>query len=319
LLIFIIAFGPYIYGRLQAPGRRVQLVESKNAASTKPPIFHGRLKIATYNIAHGRGTADGNWSESSQPKFERIQAIAQQLKTIDADVVVLNEVDFSSTWSGHQNQAKAIAEAAGYRYRVEQRNLDFRFLYGSFKFGNAILSRYPITKAEVIDFPPEKDWESWLVGCKRGAIATVQLAQNQLICIAAVHLEHRSESVRAAGAQKIIELVDSSGENVLIAAGDFNSTPIGFPQSSQTPSGDNALQRLIDCDDFCYSPVEPPSPGQLTFSTMSPKSVIDWILVSKKKNEHQSFDSSSPFTSYEVIPTDLSDHRPVVAEITLNQ
>jgi len=315
LLFFIIALGPYVYSRLQAPGRRVQLLELKTATSA--PAFDDRLKIVTFNIAHGRGTADGNWSEPSQPKFDRIQAIAKQLNTINADVVVLNEVDFSSTWSGHQNQAEAIAKAAGYPHRVEQRNLDFRFLYGSFKFGNAILSRYPIVNAKVVNFPPENAWESWLVGCKRGAIATVRLAENQLIRIAAVHLEHRSESTRVAGAEKIIELLDPTGENVLIAAGDFNSTPTGFPQSSQTSDGDNALQRLIDCDAFFCCPADPPSSEQLTFSTMSPKSVIDWILVSKKPPADQSIDPPNSFVSYEAIPTDLSDHRPIVAEITL--
>jgi len=158
------------------------------------------LSIVSFNIAHGRGTASSNWAEGGQPKQERIAAIAQKLKTIDADIVVLNEVDFNSTWSGGHNQAEAIAIAAGYRYRLEQRNLDFGFIYGSWQFGNTILSHYPIVDAQQIDFPPEKAWEDWLVGCKRGALATVRLTPDKTIRVGAVHLEHRSETVRAAGA-----------------------------------------------------------------------------------------------------------------------
>ena len=232
LALLIVALGPYLYSRIQAPGRRIQVFDRPSQVQPEH-TFAGDLSIVSFNIAHGRGTANSNWTEAGQPKGERITAIAQELKAIDADIVVLNEVDFNSTWSGGQNQAEAIAIAAGYQYRIEQRNLDFGFIYGSWQFGNAILSHYPIVDAQQIDFPPEKAWEDWLVGCKRGALATVQLAANKTIRVGAVHLEHRSETVRAAGADLLLELNDDEGGR-LILAGDFNSTPDWFSTFEST-------------------------------------------------------------------------------------
>lgn len=90
------------------------------------------LRIGAYNIAHGRGTADGNWSGGDENERRgRLNAIAELITAADLDVVVLNEVDFAATWSYHVNQAAWIAEATEFPYWVEQRNLDFRFAYGS--------------------------------------------------------------------------------------------------------------------------------------------------------------------------------------------
>ena len=315
VLIVGVILTPYFISRYQASANRIKLVFDDQVLGEKEASEDSNVRsltVATFNIAHGRGTKAGNWSEGASPKYERIKAIADTLREIDADVVVMNEVDFDSTWSGHQNQAAAIAEAAGYAYRVDQRNLDFRFIYGSFRFGNVILSRYPIADAQVLDFPPEKIWEDWLVGCKRGVVASIRLNQFQRIRVAAVHLEHRSEFSRVAGAKTILNLLDTTGKNPLIAAGDFNSTPTGYPKSRKHHSGDNAMGVLLDGDAFWYEPTAMPRKDQFTFSTMKPTSVIDWILVSKAPSQDR-----SPFNSYRVVDTPLSDHRIVVAEVQL--
>ena len=312
LALLVLALAPYLYSRLQAPGRRIQLFTIPGRPEVEP-TFDEELSIVSFNIAHGRGTASSNWTESGQPKLERIAAIAQELKAIDADIVVLNEVDFNSTWSGGQNQAEAIAIAAGYQYRVEQRNLDFSFIYGSWQFGNAILSKYPIVDAQQIDFPPEKAWEDWLVGCKRGAIASVQLAADKTIRVGAVHLEHRSEVVRAGGAELLLKLSDDDEAGRLILAGDFNSTPAGFANSKQPEGASNALDMIFESNAFHCLPKSAPQASDYTFSTMQPKSVIDWIMVSRQANSEQ----DSPFTQYSVIDTTLSDHRMLHAIIKL--
>ena len=311
LALLLLGLCPYLYSRFQAPRNRVQQFDNGSNAAIQR-TFDRELSIVSFNIAHGRGTASSNWTESGEPKRQRIGDIAAELKRIDADIVILNEVDFNSTWSGGQNQAAAIATAAGYRYRAEQRNLDFGFIYGSFQFGNAILSRYPITSAQAIDFPPEKNWEDWLVGCKRGALATVKLTANKTIRVGAVHLEHRSEIVRTAGAEKLLKLCDDKATGQLILAGDFNSTPSGFPNSNQRAA--NALDLIFESKAFHCYPESNPQPDDYTFSTMQPQSVIDWIMVARQANEQQ----ETPFTKYSVLNTTLSDHRLLHAIVKLD-
>ena len=178
LVLLGLLLGPYLTSRLRNPFRQIRLRE--NAAAQATTTEPETLRVLTYNIAHGRGpTATGNWEGTAEEKRARIGEIAELLIEIDADVVVLNEVDFSATWSGQQNQAEALARTAGYPFWVEQRNLDFRLLYGSWKFGNAILSRYPIASTQPLTYPPYATWEDWLAGSKQGVIATLDLPGQQ--------------------------------------------------------------------------------------------------------------------------------------------
>jgi hypothetical protein len=137
--LVVVAIGPYLVSRVRSPGRQIRLSTTATQSEVLAKTV-SNIRVLSYNIAHGRGATDDNWEETAADKRKRIDQIAQLITTTDADVVVLNEVDFCSTWSGHQNQAEAIARATGYPYWVEQRNLDFRFIYGSWKFGNAVLA-----------------------------------------------------------------------------------------------------------------------------------------------------------------------------------
>ena len=313
LALLLLGLGPYLYSRFQVPQNRLRQFDSGGNAEIQRN-FGRELSIVSFNIAHGRGTASSNWSELGEPKRERIAEIAVELQRIDADIVILNEIDFNSTWSGGQNQAAAIAKTAGYRYRVEQRNLDFGFIYGSWQFGNAILSRYPITGAQVINFPPRKNWEDWLVGCKRGVLASVQLASDKTIRVAAIHLEHRSEVVRAAGVDLLLELNNNPEAGRLILAGDFNSTPFGFPKSKQLDGASNALDLIFESKAFHCYPESNPQANDYTFSTLQPQSVIDWIMVAQQATQ----ETPSPFSQYNVVDTTLSDHRLLHAVIKLD-
>ena len=300
-VLAIVVLGPYLVSRLRSPGRRVRLRSNSEALTAEVAPM---IRVATFNIAHGRGATDDNWEQSGGEKPKRIEEIARLIADTGADVVVLNEVDFCATWSGHQNQAEAIARSAGFPYRVEQRNLDFRLPYGSWKFGNAVLSKYPIVDALVVEFPPHRAWESWLAGHKRGVVCTLEHSPGRHVRVLAVHLEHRDEQACVAAADMIAELA-TSGDIPLIAAGDFNSSPTGFPQSAQTASGRNAMDVLADSGLFQARPEAPPGPGEMTFSSTDPTQVIDWILVPR----------GWEIVDYGAVDSQLSDHRPVVATI----
>ena len=302
-ILLAIAIGPFLVRRAMAPSYRVQLFSAKNPADR---TVSDSISIVTYNIAHGRGPIDDNWQGTTDSKQKRIESISSLLREINADVVVLNEVDFDSTWSGGQNQAAAIAKTAGYSWRVEQRNLDFGFIYGSWTFGNTILSKFPITNAATVRYPPLKIWESWLAGSKQGVVCTITPPGRTPFRVAAVHLEHRDESIRADSAERLIQLASES-PLPLIAAGDFNSSLTGFPFSETTADGKNAMDSLRKSGKFQLRPDTELESEQVTFSVPAPDRVIDWILVPPE----------SDIESYDVIDTELSDHFPVRAVIQL--
>jgi len=307
ITIVLIVIVPYTSSRIASCWRQVSIHSNNNFPADE--IDKSTVRIACYNIAHGRGLASSNWEGgTAEERKARLSDIAELLKSLDADIVVLNEVDFDSSWSLSTNQVRFLATQADYSYWSEQRNLDFRVLIWKWRFGNAILSKYPIVEASFVDLPAFSALETFFVGKKRGLNCIVDI-NGEKVQIVAVHFEHRSEAVRAQSAKVIAEIASSS-KVPTIAAGDFNSTPTGFPASSSDATFGNAMDVLDESGLFQRLPELPSgSLEELTFHAARPKSIIDWILVAR----------NFQIIEYRVEPSILSDHRPVVAEIVLGQ
>ncbi len=292
---------PYIWSRALSPARCLKVVNGSTSASSGEPA--GSLRIACYNIAHGRGPVSSNYEGGSAgERLQRLDEIGDLLREIDADIVVLNEVDFDSSWSQGVNQAEYLARRAGYEHRVEQRNLDFRLLVWRWRFGNAILSKSPIENPQVIDFPGYRMWETVLAGKKRGVTCDIQSRGHRLRVVGA-HLSHRSESLRVASSAMIENIARESPLPVFLA-GDLNSSPPGFPHSLADGDGNNTIAKLDASGLFRRKPTSPPDMDGQTFHATDPRSVIDWILLPRDWK----------FENYQVEPSKLSDHRPVFAD-----
>lgn len=99
-------------------------------AHPKKGTIETRLKVLTWNVWWRFG-----------PWEERGQAIAQTVVDIDADVIALQEV-----WSDKDTSfAAELAAKLGYHF-VYEKCMDV----GDLGFGNAILSRWPITQTDIV-------------------------------------------------------------------------------------------------------------------------------------------------------------------------
>ena len=291
---------PYVFSRVASPWRCVRVYTAPDAAESKSPGSPTTLRILTYNIAHGRGMAKSNWEGGDRAeRMARLDEIAELLRRVDADVVVLNEVDFDSSWSYSVDQARYLAEKVGYPYWVEQRNLDFRAVVWKWRFGNAVLSRYPIASAQIADFPGYSTWQTALAGKHSGVVCDIQ-AGDSVVRVVAAHLSYRSERLRVQSAAMLVHMARESTLPTIVA-GDLNSTPPGFPKSFTDPDGNNAIATLDQSELFQRSPTDgPPTESELTFQGSEPYCVIDWILIPPDWQ----------FVEYRVEQSDLSDHRP---------
>lgn len=300
--------------RIASPGNAVRIIADESLAAKSAAEARDEksgelrvLRIAAYNIAHGRGSGDDNWKGgTADERAARLRRIAAFLADADLDLVVLNEVDFDAAWSGGVDQAEAIARAARFPYRVEQRNIDFAIPFFSLRFGNAVLSRFPITEARTIDFPGHAAWETLLAGKKRGLACTVRIDDARELRLIAVHLDDRSEIVRLAAA-KMIAAEKHGAAAPMIVAGDFNSAPPGFPLAQPDAEGRTAMSYLLSKTGFETLPKEPPNAAGLTFPSTAPDRVLDWVLVSPPVR----------IVSREVYPLTESDHRPVIGVVRL--
>lgn len=276
---------------------------SGTTAGTDIPI-----RILTWNLAHGRGDAGPgrlqNWrGGSTRERLRRLARMADVLRRADADVVILNEVDFDADWSGGVNQAETLARAAGYPSWVEQRNFDVQLPFKKYAFGNAVLSRLPVEGARWVELPVRSAAEELAVGAKAAVLVRVRSAAGPLGVIP-VHLDPRGEPVRL-DAVRVLEELRTRTRLPLVAAGDFNTAPPGHPG---TPPS-TAVGRLLELGWSSPRARAEHSSAQPTFPTRSPDRAIDWILVEPPLRVLE----ASVLTE----AAELSDHLPVVASVQL--
>jgi endonuclease/exonuclease/phosphatase family metal-dependent hydrolase len=96
-----------------------------------------RIRVASYNIHRAIG----------MDRRFRPQRIARILGVLDADVLMLQEVDEGVPRSREMDLARALAEELGYTHRAVGHNVTLR----RGRYGNATLSRHPILRESNID------------------------------------------------------------------------------------------------------------------------------------------------------------------------
>lgn len=294
-------------GRATVEGRRLSVHRlGTTAGATADSAPTGEIRVLAWNIAHGRGDAGPgllrNFRGGSQEqRVARLARIAAVIRGADADVVVLNEVDFEAIWSGGLNQAEVLARAAGYGTRVEQINYGIRLPFADFSFGNALLARPPVRSARWVDLPPHSRLEDLAAGAKSGSVVRLDTRIGSL-SVAPIHLEVRSGETRRA-ALPVLEALRRTEDAPLVLAGDFNASPPGWPGAGATTVVGELLDRGWE------SPRARGAVGasDLTFPMSDPRRAIDWILVEPPLR----------VTEARVLEADpeLSDHAPVLAVI----
>lgn len=256
----------------------------------------GGLRIGAYNIAHGRGPGESNWSGGdSAARLDRLQRIGALLAEANLDVAVLNEVDFDSVWSGHRNQAEVTARAAGFPYWAEQRNVDVAVPFCSLRFGNVVMSKYPISDARLVEYPQGSGFLSLLGAPRNGMVCRIRTGADQSIRVLAVHLDPGKCDIRLGSVLPILGIQQEDAAPLFLA-GDFNA-----PRDLEANGKATCVARLIETGRWSTLPNAAPAAAELTYPSDQPRSVIDWVLVPK------------PWTIVErrVVRTDLSDHLPV--------
>jgi len=105
-----------------------------------------RLRVVTYNIHKGIGGVDREY---------RPERIRDAIAPWEPDFVLLQEVDDGCRRSSGHRQVDLLGEMLGLRHRTFFPNVCLR---AGGRYGNAILSRFPLTDTRNIDltFPPAK-------------------------------------------------------------------------------------------------------------------------------------------------------------------
>lgn len=238
------------------------------------------LHVATYNV-HGCVGTDGRRSEAR---------VAEVIANLSADVVGLQELDLGRARSGGIDQARMIAE-----------QLDWNFIFhpalrrGDEQYGNAILSRYPLTMHRACELPGRGSWY-----CRETRIALWTEVESELGRVQIVNTHFglgREERFRQAQLLMTDEWLGGiSNTTPLILLGDFNSVAGGRTHRL-------LAQRWSDVRSTVQELLR-------TFPTRYPIAAVDHIFINAALKAAQTRVHRDALTRV------ASDHYPLLAELS---
>ena len=245
----------------------------------------GRLRIMTFNIAHGRGEGFHQLLQNTASTLANLESIAALLRDSGAHVVALQEADGPSFWSGNFNHIDHLADNAAFSQSVHGLHADTLGL----AYGTALIARLDLRDPQAITFDPGLS-----IVPKGFVVSTISWPGNADVDVdvVSVHLDHASAATRKQQAAELIATLQHRQRPVVLM-GDFNC---GWQENS-------SLRHISET--LGLSPYRPEATGLETFPAFGAR--LDWILVSK----------GIAFRSYAVLPDSLSDHRGVIAELEL--
>lgn len=184
------------------------------------------LRVLVYNIHAGKDAAG----------VDNLERVAALVREVDADVVLLQEVDRGTTRSGGVDQPAQLARMGG-RHAAFGRTLD----YQGGEYGIAVLSRWPVAGQAVtplkVEPPQARSGGSYE---PRGALRVDVTAPWGPLRVVNTHLDaSREDRWRAQEVRGVLAVADSmkARGGLLLIGGDFNSEPASAVQAELRRGG----------------------------------------------------------------------------------
>jgi endonuclease/exonuclease/phosphatase family metal-dependent hydrolase len=299
----------------------------ENPAGMAPPGEVRELRVLAFNIGYGRGAAgdvSGPWSE--EEIRANLDGVASQIRTSEADLVFLQEVDLESSRSHDIDQGRYLLQASGLRHGScvitwEKNYVPFPYWppskhYGAMKSGQCILSRFPISESTRHRLPqPESNawWRNRFYLNRAIDHAVIDIA-SQRWDVFNVHIEAFDKDNRMDHARRLAALVGALPDKArVLVAGDFNAPPPeasqkkGFVDEPEMDFSDDetiAIARGMALDESV------PDPGAFTFPGDAPTRRLDYIFYGGALTKTEARVLAPP-------PGPFSDHLPVWARFDL--
>ena len=297
-------FLSYATGRTPSGG---ELVTASGAEVASPALEPGdEITVVTWNIHYGGGpTLEVGRGQSRAAVVQYLDSIAANIRSWDADIVALQEVDRSAIRSYDIDQLAWLQEATGMPYAIWTPTWDANWIphpglnpkkqIGRVLSGQAILSRFPLTKAEHTRLPqPEESGALYNLFYLHRHLTevTAQLGPDLELRIMNAHLEAFDSQNRIEHAERTIAAISPAGPRTILL-GDMNCAPTeakvrkAFPDEPETDmSLDDTIDRLRGIPGM--QEIVPPSvyaaseSAWFTFPAHAPNRRLDYIFHSEK-------------------------------------
>ena len=232
------------------------------------------MKIMSFNTQHCLNFVE---------KKIDFDIMAKAITELSADVVGLNEMRDAGSDPEYTAQVEKLSELTGMKYYYFAKAIDVK---GKGPYGNGILSKLPILKAEVIPIPdPEIRIEGKYYESRCILRAELEGGITVLVTHFGLNPDEQENAVKTVSA--------SLADNKCILMGDFNVEPSNSVLAPiRSKMRDTA--ELFDSD-------------KKSFPSDAPEIKIDYIFVTP----------DIKVVSADIPPVVASDHRPHVAEIEI--
>lgn len=250
------------------------------------------IKVATYNIGKNELAAD----------VANLENLNKAIAKIDADVIVLTEIDNKTARSKKVHQLEEIAKA---------NKMDFAFGkaldFDGGEYGVGILSKYKIEKSQVVNLPSGD--------AEQRVVLLSQITKPDFdspIIIMGTHLDWQKDpTIRIGQVRHILDAsigdtdtgFDNIAASIKILAGDFNST-----------ANEQPIQEIR----YMFEPVMKNGVDYRSWPAVNPAIDIDHIFTFKG----QVWDVKNmqiPTDNKEFQWSSVSDHLPIIAELELQE
>jgi endonuclease/exonuclease/phosphatase family metal-dependent hydrolase len=250
----------------------------------QPP--RATLRVATLNLAHGRGLAPLQSGLPRETLEENLTKVASALRRESPDVIALQEVDAPSKWSGGFDHLAFLADAAGYPHRYHGLHVDLGRAGLEVHYGTALLAHREPGNTRNCAFR-EEPFDT------KGYVQADIAFAGRRVTVVSVHLDFKSARTRRKQIGVLIERLRQH-QTPLVVMGDFNATW----------NRPNDAVRLLSTG-LNLRPYQAESEQRNTFPSRHPRRRLDWILISDKLE----------FVDQWCWPDELSDHLGVTAEL----
>jgi endonuclease/exonuclease/phosphatase family metal-dependent hydrolase len=285
------------------------------------------LKVVTYNVGHGQGIKeDPKDYRDKATTLRHLDDLADALKRIDAHIALLQEVDTNADRTHHLDQAKILAEKAGYPYRACATIWDKKYIpfppakfIGQVESAICVLSRFPLRehRRRIFDKPSENAfWYNWFY-IDRGAQAVVAEVGDVRVTLVNLHLEAWGKDTRQGQANDLRDwIADMPGP--MVVAGDFNALPPEATRKNELDDDskhdyddDGTVDTIRKLEGFTESiPAEVYSANErdaLTYPANAPDRRLDYVFGGKGAMVLRGRVAKEA--------AEASDHLPIVAEV----
>jgi endonuclease/exonuclease/phosphatase family metal-dependent hydrolase len=255
-----------------------------------------RIRLMTFNIAHGRGLGLYQGFTSDRRLRRNISAIAGLMRDLRVDLAAFQEIDESSHWHHGLRMMDELRAESGFEIALMGVN-NRRGGEKPLAYGNALFTKFA---PDVWDNQPFGDAT---LGEKGFLYAELAVGGRYLLPIVNLHLDYRSRARRIAQIEKLVDymrkrpLRPDRSHLPPIICGDFNSGAQRLRDAVR-----RLFAHLTENDAYRLFPTD-----ARTFPSLWPQRCIDFVFV---PGEFRVLECC-------VIPAKLSDHMPVFIEMDL--